>query len=263
MLTTDFNNKIRSTEEYALYKTNKNEFDQKYHLAYYFYLEGELNKSMRTLQTAFNTKKSHNKNVYALLAKVYYDSQEYEKAEDNATKATKIDKSNKMALVVLGDIAYRKKDYKTAAKYYQNANGNEANIKLAKCYTKLNKTEKAFEILAKILKNNSNEYEAYYQMALLDKQREVSYLKKSVAINYKFKDGWIDLARVEIEHNRFDDALYYLANAKYVDENDFRYYYYQGLVYKNKGLTADAKRSFMKSTKLNPDFLPAKEELGI
>ena len=263
LLTTEFNDKIRSTEEYALYKTNKNEFEQKYHLAYYFYLEGELNKSMRTLQTAFNTKKSHNKNVYALLSKVYFDSQEYEKAEDNAIKSLKIDKSNKMALLVLGDIAYRKKDYKTAAKYYQDANGNEADIKLAKCYIQMNKNEKAQEILAKILKNNSNEYEAYYNMALLDKQREVAYLKKSVAINYKFKDGWIDLARVEIENNRFDDALFYLANAKYIDENDFRYYYYQGLIYKNKGLTADAKRSFMKSSKLNPDFAPAKEELGI
>ena len=263
MLTTEYNRKLKSVEEYTLYKTNKNEFEQKYHLAYYFYLEGELNKSMRTLQTAFNTKKGHNKNIYALLSRVYYDSKEYEKAEDNAVKTLKIDGSNNTALIVLGDIAYKNKDYKTASKYYKDAKGNEADIKLAKCYIQLNKTEKAKEILAKILKNSSVEYEAYYNMALLDKSREVSYLKKSVAINYKFKDGWIDLARVEIENSKFDDAIFYLANAKYIDENDFRYYYYQGLIYKNKGLTADAKRSFMKSSKLNPDFSAAKEELGI
>lgn len=263
MLTTIFSNKIKSMEEYTLYKTNKNEFEQKYHLAYYFYLEGELNKSMRTLQTAFNTKKSHNKKVYALLSKVYFDSQEYEKVEDNATKATKIDKSNNLALIVLGDLAYKNKDYKTASKYYQSARGNEADIKLAKCYMMLDKTDKAKEILAKILKNNSNECEAYYNMALLDKSREVTYLKKSVAINYMFKDGWIDLARCEIEQNRYDNANVYLSNARYIDENDYRYYYYHGLIYKNKGLTADAKRSFMKSVKLNPDFLPAKEELSI
>ena len=100
-------------------------------------------------------------------------------------------------------------------------------------------------------------------MALLDKTRELSYLKKSVAINLQFKDGWIDLARVAIGANKLNLASNYLAVAKYIDENDFRYYYYQGLVYKNKGLTGDAKRSFRKSIMLNPDYAPAKEELSI
>ena len=100
-------------------------------------------------------------------------------------------------------------------------------------------------------------------MALLDKSREFEYLKKSLAINPKFKEAWIDLARVEIDKNNFDNASNYLAIAKYIDENDFRYYYYQGLVYKNKGLPADAKRCFRKSLKLNPSYTPAKEELSI
>lgn len=263
ILTTEFQNKIKSIEEYTLYKTQKNEFTKKYHLAYYFYLENDLNKSMRTLQTAFNTKKSHNKNIYALLSKVYFDMKEYEKAEDNATKTLKIDNSNKIALNVLGDLAYRNKDYKTAIKYYSNAKNQEGNIKLAKCYIELEKPEKAKEILSKELKNSSDAYLAYYNMALIDKTREIEYLKKSIAINYNFKDGWIDLARTQIEANKFDNATYYLSIAKFLDENDYRYYYYMGLVYKNKGLTADAKRSFMKSTKLNPQFKPAKEELSI
>ena len=100
-------------------------------------------------------------------------------------------------------------------------------------------------------------------MALLDKSREVAYLKKSLAINIQFKDGWIDLARTEIEKNNLDSASNYLAIAKYIDENDFRYYYYQGLVYKNKGLVGDAKRSFRKSLIINPNYQPAKEELSI
>ena len=37
MLTTEFNRKINSIEQYTLYKIEKNEFQKKYHLAHYFY----------------------------------------------------------------------------------------------------------------------------------------------------------------------------------------------------------------------------------
>lgn len=268
LFTTGFNKKVKSIEEYILYKTQKNEFDKKYHLASYFYYENELNKSMRTLQTAFNTKKSNNKNIYALLSRVYYDQKEYEKAEDNATKAYKLDHSNPIALLVLGDLEFRKGNFKSALKYYNDASINDKisyipQVKLAKTYQQLDNNKKAQEIYSKILKTHSDAYEAYYNMALLDKTRETNYIKKSIAINPQYKDGWIDLARIEIEKNSFDTATSYLAIAKYIDENDFRYYYYQGLVYKNKGLTADAKRSFRKSLMLNPNYTPAKEELSI
>ena len=260
IFTNSFSQKVRSIEEYALYKTKKNEFEKKYHLAYYFYLEKELNKSMRTLQTAFNTKKNNNKNVYALLSRVYYDLKEYEKAEDNALKACKIDKKNGIALTVLGDLALKNNNYKDAVKYFETASQS---IKVAEAYQKMGKTKKAYEIYEKILRTQSDSYEAYYNMALLDKSREIAYLKKSIAVNYNFKDGWIDLARCFIEKNDFDNASKYLSVARYIDENDFRYYYYQGLVYKNKGLPADAKRCFRKSLKLNPNYTPAKEELNI
>ena len=39
-------------------------------------------------------------------------------------------------------------------------------------------------------------------MALLDKDREETYLKKTVAINPNFKDGWIDLARLQSNRGR-------------------------------------------------------------
>lgn len=268
MLTTEFNRKINSVEEYILYKTHKNEFEKKYHLAYYYYYENELNKSMRTLQTAFNTKKNHNKNVYALLSRVYFDMKEYEKAEDNAIKAYKIDRSNVIALLVLGDLAYKNNDFKNALKYFANAASRDKisyipQVRIAETYQKLNNQKKATEIYSKLLKTRSDCYEAYYQTALMDTAREIPYLKKSIAINMNFKDAWIDLARVELSKNNLDLASNYLAIAKYIDENDFRYYYYLGLVYKNKGLPADAKRSFRKSLILNPDYAPAREELSI
>ena len=100
-------------------------------------------------------------------------------------------------------------------------------------------------------------------MALLEKDRENAYLKKALAINPNFKDGWIDLARLEITKEDYEKALSFLGIAKYIDDSDYRYYYYLGLVLKNKGLPADARQNFEKSLNLNPDYSLAKEELSI
>ncbi len=262
-----FDKELHSSQQYILYKAAKNDYWKKYYLAYYYYDEGELNKAIRVLQSSISGKKNINKDVYALTAQVYLDMKEFEKAQDYALKSVDIDHSNVMALTVLGDIAFRNKDYKLAANYYKKASGKDrscsSDIKLAQTYQKLNNLKKAKDIYSKVLKVSSNAYEAYYQMALLEKDREVAYLKKAIAINPAFRDGWIDLARIEIDKENYDGALSFLGVVKHIDEKDFRYYYYLGLVLKNKGLTAEAHKNFKKSLNLNPDYSLAKEELSI
>ncbi len=262
-----FDKEIHSSQQYILYKAAKNEYIKKYHLAYYYYDEDELNKALRVLQTAISSKKNINKDVYALTAKVYYDMKEFEKAQDYALKALDIDASNPEALIILGNVAKRNNDLKSAEMYYKKAVSKDdthvAEIKLAQVYQAMNNTKKAKDIYSKVLKVSSKAYEAYYQMALLEKDRELAYLKKTLAINPDFKDAWIDLARIEINKDSFDKALTYLGIAKYIDENDYRYYYYLGLVLKNKGLIAEADKNFEKSLNINPNYILAKEELKI
>ena len=117
------------------------------------------------------------------------------------------------------------------------------------------------ELYAKILKNYNNCYVAYYKTALKDKSREIALLKKAIEININFEDAWIDLARVSIERDNISDAKQYLRVANYINENDYRYYYYQGLLAKKQGL--DSSAYFKKSLILNPEYQPAKEELKI
>lgn len=268
LITSEYSNKINSLEQYILYKTQKADYRKNYHLGYYYYYEKDLNKALRVLQSAVSAKKSSNKDVYALLSRVYFDMKEFEKAQDIALKAYKIDRNDVTSLLVLGDIEFRNKNYKAALKYYESAASNEKKsplpmVKTAEAYQMLDKDKKAKEIIAKILKNHADCYQAYYYMALFDKDREVTYLKKSIALNLTYKDAWIDLARVEIEKQNLRQAKFYLAIAGYIDENDFRYYYYQGLIAKAQGLSQDANANFQKSLKLNPDYTPAKEELSI
>ena len=263
-----FMSKVNSLEQYVLYKSKKNYSDKMYHLGYYYYYENEPAKSVRSLQNAFTTKKKHNKDVYALLSRVYFDTQDFEKAQDNALKATKIDGHNATALLVLGDLSYRNKDYKSALKYYKDANSNDKSasislVKVAQTYEQLGKNKKAIEIYEKILKSYSDSYIAYYKIALNDKSKEIPYLKKALAINMEFKDAWIDLGRVEFERRNIYQAKKYLSIANYIDENDFRYYYYQGLIAKYQGVNEEAVKYFKKSLLLNPNYVKAKEELSI
>jgi len=262
-----FDNELHASQQYILYKAAKNEYWKKYYLAYYYYDKEEYNKALRVLQTSISGKKNINKEVFALTAKVYFALKEFEKSQDYALKALSIDNSSIDSLLILGDISRRNNDIQLAESYYKKAaakdNTHEAEIKLAEIYQVQNNIKKAREIYSKILKTSSKAYKAYYHMALLDKDREETYLKKTVAINPAFKDGWVDLARLEIDKDSYDQALYYLDIAKYIDENDYRYYYYMGLVMKNKGLLTEASKNFEKSYNLNSDFDLVKKELQI
>ena len=262
-----FDKELHSSQQYILYKAAKNDYWKKYHLAYYYYDEKELNKALRVLQTSISGKKNINKDVFALTAKVYFDMKEFEKAQDYALKALNIDARNVEALIVMGDIELRNKNLQKAENYFKRASSKDkthtAEIKLAQIYQAQNNIRKAKDIYSKVLKVSSKAYEAYYQMALLEKDREEAYLKKTVAINPEYKDGWIDLAKLEITRQDYDKAISYLNVAKYIDENNYRYYYYHGLILKNKGLKEEAKKDFETCININPTFEPAKQELKI
>lgn len=265
LYTLDFNNKVESMEHYILYKSQKNYSEKMYHLGYYYYYENEPAKAIRTLQNALSSKKKLNKDVYAILSRVYFDTQDYEKAADAASKSDKLG-GNMTAFIVLGDLASKDKDYKAAMKYYKKADANAKNsylpqLKIAQTYEDMENSKKAYEIYEKLLKTYDNCYVAYYKTALKDKKRQIALLKKAISINMNYKDAWIDLARAEIEANSFAVAKQYLKIAGYIDENDYRYNYYQGILAKKQGL--DGKSYFEKTLKLNPDYLPAKEELKI
>ena len=261
----DFTRKVNSLEQYVLYKSKKNYSEKMYHLGYYYYYENELAKSVRTLQGALSNKKKLNKDIYALLSRVYFDSQDFEKAQDAATKSCKI-ANNTTSLIVLGDLSYRTKDYKTALKYYKSAescdkNSSAPKMRIAQVYEQTDKNKKALDIYEKVLKTYDDCYIAYYKVALNDKSKETTYLKKAIAINLNFTDAWIDLGRIAYEQEKYIDAKNYLRIANYIDEDNFRYYYYQGLIAKKQGI--DPTSYFKKTLSLNPDFEPAKKELNI
>lgn len=255
-----FTNKINSLEEYVLYKLAKKDSAKNYHLGYYYYWEKAYEKAARTLLAI----EKKNADMNALLARIYYDTQDYDKAFGFASKS----KSSALANEVLGDYYSDKEDFRNALKCYSKASSIDKKQlkyreKLAQCYLALGQEEKAKNLFENVIMTSNNAYLSYYNLAKLDSSKELPYLRKSVAINMMFTDGWLALADSELRKENLDSADKYLKIVKSIDENNFKYYYYLGLLCNKQGLKRDAEQNFQKSLLLNPDFKPAKEALSI
>ena len=98
---------------------------------------------------------------------------------------------------------------------------------------------------------------------MIEPFKQLPYLKKALALNIMYTDAWLGLARYELTRDNFAKAQDYLATAYYIDQNDFRYYYYQGLIYKNKDDLTTAAMYFKKCLKLNPKCDEAQKELNL
>lgn len=264
----EYERKVKSLEQFVLYKTQKQECAKNYHLGYYYYLENDPSKALRTLQTALNSKGRGDKGIVnGLMSEIYLSMNEFEKAADTAQKAYKSNNNDTKALITLGDLSYKNNNYKKALAYYKHAASTDKKsyisfVKEAKTYQKLNNEKKAKEIYTKLLKTHSESWEAYYNAALLDKEKYPVYVKKALAVNPMFEDGWIELAKTNIDSGNYEIAQKYLYNAFYIDENDYRYYYYQGLVCNNSGDAEQAKYNFKKCLKLNSNFKDAQSALN-
>lgn len=264
----EYEKKIKSLEQFVLYKIQKPQWEKDYHLGYYYYYENDNVKAIRTLESALSTKKRANKGVVlALMSKIYLEMNEFEKAADSAKKAYAIDNDNVISIMTLGDLSFKNKNYKQALNYYKKASSNDkksytALVKEAQTYQLMSNVKKASEIYAKVLKSSSDNWEAYYNVAMLDKNKRAIYLKKALAVNPLYENGWIELAKTEIDNGSYEIAQKYLNNAFYIDEKDFRYYYYQGLVDSNLRNFPQAELNFKKCLKLNANYKDAQDALN-
>lgn len=232
-------NKINAAEEYTYYLISKKSFDKDFHLGRYYFAEKDYVKAARVFQGAVGKNKKHNANLYSMLARCYFELGDYSKSTEYTEKTCKITGANPDCLIAMGDLKAKQGDLKTAVKYYKSAAHAKhvrqtALEKTASAYTKIYGAKRGLDIYKDILKEYKNSYAAYYRLGLEGGERETDYLKKSVSLNIRYQDGWIDLARVMLEKGNIDLAKNYLAVANYLDENNFRYYYYQSLIKKKE-----------------------------
>lgn len=257
-LTVDFQNKIRAAEEYVLYKVAKTETMKDYHLSYYYYLQNKSLLATKVLQGAIISAKEQAPAIFGLLGKIYYDNDEPLKGLEFATRAYKEDNKNYLAALTLGDINYDERKYDEALKYYKQAKKytktSEPSVGIAKTYFAKEQNKKSKKMYEKLLKKTKTDVDVMVSSLQTFPQRAYDYLPQVVSADITNNDIWLALANLAIKDQNWSMAETYLNNSYYIDENNFKYYYYLSQVLRAKGDYEKSDLSLVKCTTLNSAF---------
>ena len=257
-LTTDFQQKVRATEEYVLYKTSKNAALKDYHLAYYYHLQDKSLLAVKVLQSAILSAKQYTNEIYSLLGRVYYENNEPLKAKEFAARAYKEDKHNYLAVLTIADVSYDERRYSDSLTYYKKAKklskSTAPKVGIAKSYLALEQTDKAKAMYEKLLKDNKMNEDLLVESLKVIPQRVDYYLPRVASIDLSNNDIWLGLANIAIKDGNYKMASTYLNNSYYIDENNFKYYYYLSLLQRANGDNASADRSLSRCADINADY---------
>ena len=255
-LTVDFQDKI---EEYVLYKVSKSEVLKDYHLAYYYHLQNKSLLAIKVLQSAMLQSKQYSASIFGLLAHIYYENDELLKAQEFAQRAYKEDKKNYLAVLTLADLAYDEKKFELSLKYYKEARKlseeSLSSIGIAKSYIALEKEAKSKKLYEKLLKRYSNDCDLLIGALKVFPQRTEYYLSTVASLDVNNVEVWLGLAKVAIHEKNFVMAETFLNNAYYIDDDNFKYYYYLSTLFQAKGDLTKSKESLKRCSRLNSDYV--------
>ena len=257
-LTVDFQDKIKAIEEYVQYKIAKDEALKDYHLAYYYHLQDKSLLATKVLQGAILQAKQYSSQIFGLLAKIYYENDEPLKAQEFAQRAYREDKKNYHATITLADLAFDERKYEESLKYYKESRKLTKEslpvVGIAKSYLALEKDKKSKKLYEKLLKNHSNDSDLLIGSLKVFPQRADDYLPIIASVDITNNEIWLGLANVAIKDGNYAMAETYLNNSYYIDENNFRYYYYLSQVLQAKGDIERSKQSLIKCSRLNSNY---------
>ena len=257
-ITVEFQQKAKSIEEYVLYKTEKAEPLKDYHLAYYYHLQDKSLLATKVLQSAVLTAKQYSPLIFSLLGKVYYDNDESLKAEEFASRAYREDRKNYLAALTLADVNFDNRKYEDALKYYKKAKrlSKEAypQIGIAKTYFAMHQNDKSKKLYEKLLKKYQYNPDLLVESLKVIPQKADYYLPQAVSTDISNNELWLGLANQAIKDGNYIMATTYLNNSYYIDENNFKYYYYLSQVLRAKGDIDKANLSLIRCSNINADY---------
>ena len=257
-VTVDFQDKVRAAEEYVLYKMAKDEPLKDYHLSYYYHLNDKSYLGAKVLQSGVLQAKKYSSLIYSLLGKIYYDNDESLKAQEFAQRGYKENRRNYLAALTLADLSFDERNYEDALKYYKEAKrltkDAAPSVGMAKTYLALNQNKKSKKLYEKLLKKHTLNEDLLADSLKLFPQRADYYLPAIASVDITNNEMWLGLANLAIKDGNYSMAQTYLNNSYYIDENNFKYYYYLSQVLRAKGETEKANLSLIRCSKLNSDY---------
>lgn len=256
--TVDFQSKVRAAEEYVLYKSSKDESLKDYHLSYYYHLQDKSLLATKVLQSAILPAKEHAAKVFALLGRIYYENNEPLKAQEFAQRAYKEDNKNYLAALTLADLSFDERKYEDSLNYYKAAKkltkDTAPSVGMAKSYLALDKDKKSKKLYEKLLKKHANDEDLLIGSLTVFPQRADDYLPLIASVDIANNEIWLGLANLAIKDGNYSMAETYLNNSYYIDENNFKYYYYLSQVLRAKGDIEKSNMSLVRCSRLNSDY---------
>ena len=262
----DYRNDIEGLRYYTLAKATKDREKSSFYLANYFLRAGDKQRAIKELnQNISSDPKAYNS--MTMLADIYFKQNKLSEAMDLYEKAYKVKKTNPATLMGIANLYMFKKDYRNAADFFVKAakkdkNNAQALIQASYCYKMLNMTDKSAEYANKALEKKNIDASVYYTASKINEIKNIQYLKKAVSTDPLYTDAWLDLADIALNSGRADLAEKYTKNVQYIDKNNYKAYYYFGLIDKKQGNKAAAAANFKKSLDINPFFVEASKELN-
>lgn len=244
---TDSTKDIEKIKYYILSKSEKNELKAKYYFAYYIYLNDDYTRAINELLPI--VAKNKLPQASDLLAKIYFINKDYDKSLEQYEKQINLNKRNSKAYEGIGNINIVKKDYGTSIKYYTKAhkyNKEDVDIliDLSAANLIMNNAEESKKYCHKAENIKKDYFKSYYLESKINKDKSEYFLKKTLEYNPFYCNAWLDLADIEILNKRLDSALTYINSVKFLEENNYRYYYYKGLIAKINKDEVNAEKNF-------------------
>lgn len=228
---------IDKIKYYILSSSGKNENENKYNLAYYFYLNKDYIRAIKELSALVT--KGDIKKAPKLLGKIYFITGKTENAEKIYEKAILKNKKCAYAYKGQGDILLLQKDYEKAYEKYKLAykyDKKDAEILTALIVTTMKTDKKAekYKYLVKLKKVAPTNFRTLYLCSKLTGNEENHVLKASLKYNPFYSEGWLDLAQYEYNRDNLQMSEQYVNTAAFLTKNNPRYFYYKSLVNSSK-----------------------------
>ena len=257
--TVDFQEKIKSINEYVQYKIAKDEPLKDYHLSYYYHLQDKSLLATKVLQSAILQAKQYSSLIFGLLSRIYYENEEPLKAQEFAQRAIREDSKNYLANLTMADLSFDERNYNEALEYYKLAKKSDKkevapSVGIAKSYMALNMDKKSKKLYEKLLKEHGNDQDLLVGSLKAFPQRADDYLPRVASIDIMNNEIWLGMANLAIKDENYSMAETYLKNSYYIDENNFKYYYYLSLVLKARGEIEKSQQSLVRCMRLNSDY---------
>jgi arylsulfatase A-like enzyme/Flp pilus assembly protein TadD len=172
---------------------------------------------------------------------------------------------------LLGESALRRQDWEKAADDLQrclalNPNFDNAMTGLSRALAKLGRLDEARVWIDKALKNNPQNYQAWYQLGVLDgtssPEAAKVFLDKAIAIQPNFSAGQREFGMLLFQQKNYAAAAPHLEKAIELGLADARLHNFVGICYNHTNRTSKAVAEFQRAIELDPKLAEAHLNMG-